>query len=64
MPPACFLSQYSTKAAVRECRLLLCCENDEEGEIVLHTLLIVDDEEIEREGMAQFIRDHGRLEEQ
>ncbi len=30
----------------------------------MHTLLIVDDEEIEREGMAQFIRDYGRLEEQ
>ena len=30
----------------------------------MHTLLIVDDAEIEREGMAQFIRDHGRLEEQ
>lgn len=30
----------------------------------MHTLLIVDDEEIKREGMAQFIRDHGRLEEQ
>lgn len=30
----------------------------------MHTLLIVDDEEIERVGMAQFIRDHGRLEEQ
>lgn len=30
----------------------------------MHTLLIVDDEEIERGGMAQFIRDHGRLEEQ
>ena len=30
----------------------------------MHTLLIVDDEEIERAGMAQFIRDHGRLEEQ
>ena len=44
--------------------MLLCGENDEEGEIVLHTLLIVDDEEIERAGMAQFIRDHGRLEEQ
>lgn len=28
----------------------------------MHTLLIVDDEEIERAGMAQFIRDHGRLE--
>lgn len=28
----------------------------------MHTLLIVDDEEIEREGIAQFIRDHGRLE--
>lgn len=27
----------------------------------MHTLLIVDDEEIERAGMAQFIRDHGRL---
>ena len=39
-------------------------ENDEEGEIVLHTLLIVDDEEIEREGIAQFILDHGRLEDQ
>ena len=64
MPPACFLTQYSTKAADIHERLLLCCENDEEGEIVLHTLLIVDDEEIEREGMAQFIRDHGRLEEQ
>ena len=30
----------------------------------MHTLLSVDDEEIEREGIAQFIRDHGRLEEQ
>lgn len=30
----------------------------------MHTLLIVDDEEIEREGIAQFIRAHGRLEEQ
>ena len=30
----------------------------------MHTLLIVDDEEIEREGMAQFIRDYSRLEEQ
>lgn len=30
----------------------------------MHTLLIVDDEEIEREGIAQFIRDHGRPEEQ
>lgn len=30
----------------------------------MHTLLIVDDEEIEREGMTQFFRDHGRLEEQ
>lgn len=30
----------------------------------MHTLLIVDDEEIERAGMAQFIRDHGRLEDQ
>lgn len=30
----------------------------------MHTLLIVDDEEIEREGMAQFIRDNGRLEDQ
>ena len=30
----------------------------------MHTLLIVDDEEIEREVIAQFIRDHGRLEEQ
>ena len=29
----------------------------------MHTLLIVDDEEIERAGIAQFIRDHGRLEE-
>ena len=28
----------------------------------MHTLLIVDDEEIEREGIAQFIRDRGRLE--
>ena len=28
----------------------------------MHTLLIVDDEEIERAGIAQFIRDHGRLE--
>ena len=28
----------------------------------MHTLLIVDDKEIERAGMAQFIRDHGRLE--
>ena len=64
MPPACFLSQYSTKAADIHERLLLCCENDEEGEIVLHTLLIVDDEEIEHAGMAQFIRDHGRLEDQ
>lgn len=61
MPPACFLPQYSTKAADIHERLLLCCENDE---IVLHTLWIVDDEEIERAGMAQFIRDHGRLEDQ
>ena len=30
----------------------------------MHTLLIVDDEEIESAGIAQFIRDHGRLEEQ
>ena len=30
----------------------------------MHTLLIVDDKEIERAGMAQFIRDHGRLEDQ
>ena len=30
----------------------------------MHTLLIVDDEEIEHAGMAQFIRDHGRLEDQ
>lgn len=30
----------------------------------MHMLLIVDDEEIERAGMAQFIRDHGRLEDQ
>lgn len=30
----------------------------------MHTLLIVDDEEIERDGIAQFILDHGRLEEQ
>ena len=30
----------------------------------MHTLLIVYDEEIERAGRAQFIRDHGRLEEQ
>lgn len=30
----------------------------------MHPLLIVDDEEIEREGIAQFIRDHGRLEDQ
>ena len=30
----------------------------------MHTLLIADDEEIERTGMAQFIRDHGRLEDQ
>lgn len=30
----------------------------------MHTLLIVDDKEIERAGMTQFIRDHGRLEEQ
>lgn len=64
MPPACFLPQYSTKAADIHERLLLCCENDEEEETVLHTLLIVDDEEIEREGIAQFIRDRGRLEDQ
>jgi len=51
MPPACFLPQYSTKAADIHERLLLCCENDEEEETVLHTLLIVDDEEIEREGI-------------
>ena len=30
----------------------------------MHTLLIVDDEEIEREGIAQFIRDRGRLKDQ
>lgn len=30
----------------------------------MHTLLIVDDKEIERESIAQFIRDRGRLEEQ
>lgn len=30
----------------------------------MHTLLIADDEEIECAGMAQFIRDHGRLEDQ
>lgn len=30
----------------------------------MHTLLIADDEEIEREGIAQFIRDRGRLEDQ
>lgn len=53
-----------TKAADSHERLLLCCENDEEGETVLHTLLIVDDEEIEREGIAQFIRGRGRLEDE
>ena len=30
----------------------------------MHTLLIVDDEEIEREGRAQCSRDHGRREDQ
>ena len=42
-------------ANYKEVYYCYCYRVNEEGEIVLHTLLIVDDEEIEREGMAQFI---------